>query len=65
MSHLVPQVNSKTGTPINSIIAMCLAAIVLGLPYLGSDVAFTAISSKHPVSPTAGRPLLAAALQQA
>lgn len=40
------QVNSKTGTPINSIIAMCLASIIIGLTMLGSDVAFIAISSE-------------------
>lgn len=39
------QVNQKTGTPINSIIAMCMAAILLGLTILGTPVAFIAISS--------------------
>jgi len=39
------QVNTTTGTPVNSIIAMCLAAVVIGLTMLGSDVAFIAISS--------------------
>ncbi|KAI7843794.1 hypothetical protein COHA_002692 [Chlorella ohadii] len=39
------EVNGRTGTPINSIIAMCLASIIIGITMLGSDVAFIAISS--------------------
>lgn len=39
------RVNPTTGTPINSIIAMGAAAILLGLSLLGSTVAFSAMSS--------------------
>ncbi|PSC72663.1 amino-acid permease BAT1-like protein isoform X1 [Micractinium conductrix] len=44
-SHWWKQINNYTGTPINSIIGMCLAAILIGLTMLGSSVAFIAISS--------------------
>ncbi|KAL6776977.1 AOC1 [Auxenochlorella protothecoides x Auxenochlorella symbiontica] len=39
------RVNPTTGTPVNSIIAMGAAAILLGLSLLGSTVAFSAMSS--------------------
>lgn len=39
------QVNNYTGTPVNSIIGMCMASVLIGLTMLGSDVAFIAISS--------------------
>lgn len=39
------RVNATTGTPVNSIIAMVCAAIVLGTSLLGSTVAFSAMSS--------------------
>ncbi|KAL4426983.1 hypothetical protein ABPG77_009544 [Micractinium sp. CCAP 211/92] len=39
------QVSNATGTPVNSIIGMCMAAVLIGLTMLGSDVAFIAISS--------------------
>lgn len=39
------KVNQTTGTPVNSIIAMACAAIVLGTSLLGSTVAFSAMSS--------------------
>jgi hypothetical protein len=38
-------VNKLTGTPVNSVIFMCLAAIALGTPVIGSTVAFNAIAS--------------------
>lgn len=38
-------VNKSTDTPVNSIIAMACAAIILGCSLLGSTVAFSAMSS--------------------